>query len=157
MSQIASFTYLNVSDVPLLGFWSKPKPRLFRKPENKFPEFLKQHALRESIFECDGIYVALVFAWIEVQDLNFAKDADPVINSVRKHVEGSHWLVTSANSSFLTVLDKPLKQSDWPIFLRNIGCDAEHFDWTCFEEAKRYVRERISDLKFSEALLVSVG
>jgi hypothetical protein len=74
MSQIASFTVLKASDVSHLGFWSKPKPRLFRKPECRFNELLRPHVLKEQVFrEADGAYVALVFAWLESLDKRFSK------------------------------------------------------------------------------------
>src|SRR5688572_11196167 len=98
MSQIASFAYLRESDVPFLGFWSKPKQRLFRKPESKFNELLRQHTLRERVFKtADGVYVALVFAWLELNEQSLVTGADPVIETVRRRVSGSHWLVKSSD------------------------------------------------------------
>jgi len=76
MSQLASFTYMKAADAPFLGFWSRPKPRLFRKPEYKFTGFLHQHALRESVFDdTDGVHVGLVLAWIESQDERFSRSS----------------------------------------------------------------------------------
>ena len=158
MSQIASFTYLKESDVPFLGFWSKPKPRFFRKPENKFTELLRQHTLRESVLESvDGVYVALAFAWLELTDRRFKTEADPVLKTLRRQVGGSHWLMKFNDVRGVSLLKESLPQSDWPSFLHRIGVDEENYAWPSFEAARHFVFERLSDLKSGEALLVSVG
>ena len=159
MSQIASFTVLRASDVPHLGFWSKPKPRLFRKPESKFEELLRPHVLRENTFgEADGVYVALVCAWIDSLAGSFSKQADPVIDSVRKNLAGSHWLLKFADQRLLALLDTPCSESDWRTFQRKIDIeDASEFDRGTFDGARVFVRERLSELKPDEAMLVSIG
>lgn len=159
MSQIASFTVLKASHVPQLGFWSKPKPRLFRKPVNMFDELLRPHVLREQSFgDADGVYVALVFAWIDSLDAKLSEEADPVVHEVRKNLGGSHWLLTSADMRLVGMLGKPLAESEWPEFLRKIGVeDDSEFEWGAFETARLFVRDRLSELKPDEAMLVSIG
>lgn len=158
MSQIASFTYLKESDVPFLGFWSKPKPRFFRKPESKFVEWLQQHTLRESIFEAaDGVYVALVFAWLELEGEWIDSEADPVLHTVRKHVGGSHWLVKPNDLRSTFLIKQPLSENDWPSFLGKIGDDKDYYHWPCFDVARHFVTERLLELQTGEAMLVSVG
>lgn len=159
MSQIASFTILKVSDVPNLGFWSKPKPRLFRKPECKFEELLRPHVLREHVFcEADGAYVALVFAWLDSLDKKFAKDADPVIGSVRKNLGGSHWLMEFADRRLVTLISEPLTESDWPKFLRRVAIASESgFAWKSFDAARLFLLDRLSELQPTEAMLISIG
>jgi hypothetical protein len=159
MSQIASFTFLNAADVPHLGFWSKPKPRLFRKPECKFDELIRPHILREQLFEeSDGIYVALVFVWLETLDKKFSKEADPVIGTVRKNLGGSHWLLKFADQRLITLISKPLAESDWPTFLSrvDIGSGGE-FEWNSFDVARLFLRDRLSELQPTEAMLISIG
>lgn len=159
MSQIASFTVLKESEASNLGFWSKPKPRLFRKPVNMFEELLRPHVLREQSFGGgDGVYVALVFAWIDTLDAEFAAEADPVIHSVRKNLGGSHWLMKTADMRLVGMLDTPLAESEWPTFLRKIGVeDDSEFERGAFETARLFVRDRLSELKPNEAVLVSIG
>ena len=158
MSQIASFVYLKEADVPFLGFWSKPKARLFRKPESKFNELLRQHTLRESIFKsADGVYVALVFAWLELEDREFAGRADPVLNTLRRRISGSHWLVKSSDPQPLFRTTAPLHESDWASFLGKIHVDERNYGWSSFETARGFVVERLSELQTGEALLISVG
>jgi hypothetical protein len=159
MSQLASFTYFNAVKVPFLGVWSKPQPRWFRRPENKFNDYLKPHTLREYIFdETDGIYVAFVFAWLELRDKNFAKYPNPVISSLLRNLGGAHWLVQFADRRLATALENPLPELQWPSLLREIeahpGID---FEWESFDIARNYVRDRILELQDAEALLVSVG
>lgn len=158
MSQIASFTVLKLSDVPNLGFWSKPKPRLFRKPECMFDELLRPHVLRERIFgEADASYVALVFAWIDSLDKKFSKEADRVIGSVRKHLGGSHWLMESADQRLVELLNKPLTEIEWPKFLEKIHIEnGNEFVWGSFDTARLFVRDRLSELKPNEAMLISI-
>lgn len=159
MSQIASFTVVKASDVPHLGFWSKPKPRLFRKPRSMFEELLRPHVLRQQIFDqADAVHVALVFAWIDSLDGSFAKQADPVIDSVRKHLGGSHWLMTSADRRLLSLSDSPLSETGWAVLLRRIdGDDPDPFDRGAFDAARSFVFDRLSELQPGEAMLVSIG
>lgn len=158
MSQIASFTYLKQSDVPLLGFWSKPKRRLFRKPESKFDEMVRQHTVRESIFEAaDGVYVAFVFAWLELKGWWVASEEDPVIHTVRRQVGGSHWLVEFRHRQNILSIREPLPQSEWPCFLQKIGANESEYDWHSFDKARRFVLEKLCELKTEECLIVSVG
>jgi hypothetical protein len=159
MSQIASFTVLKASDVPHLGFWSKPKPRLFRKPENMFDALLRPHVLREQIFgEADGAYVALVFAWIDSLDKGFSERTDTVVDTLRKNLGGSHWLLKSAEVRLVALLGKPLADSEWPTFLRRIDVEnGSSFEWSAFETARLFVRDRLSELKPNEAMLVAIG
>jgi hypothetical protein len=159
MSQIASFTVLKTSDVPHLGFWSKPKPRLFRKPRSMFEELLRPHVLRERIFdEADAVHVALVFAWIDSLDGNLSKEADPVIDSVRTHVGGSHWLMTSADQRLLALIDRPITETEWAALLRKIDVQAsDAFDRGAFDAARICVVDRLSELQPNEAMLVSIG
>lgn len=159
MSQIASCTVLKVSDVPHLGFWSKPKPRLFRKSENRFDELLKPHVIREHLFEdSDGVYVALVFVWLESLDTRFSKEADPVIGTVRKNLGGSHWLMEFADRRLVALLSKPLVEIEWPTFLGKNGIASEIvYEWKSFDAARLFVHDRLSELKPDEALLISIG
>jgi hypothetical protein len=159
MSQIASFTYLKASDVPFLGFWSKPKPRWFGRAENKFSEYLEPHTLREFIFsETDGVYVAFVFAWLELQDKNFARYANPVISSLLQNLGGAHWLVQFADRRLAAALDNPLPESQWPSLLREIEALPDvDFEWESFDISRSYVRDRILEVQDAEALLISVG
>jgi len=159
MSQIASFTYLKAFDVPHLGFWSKPKPRLFRKPECKFDELLRPHVLREQLFEeADGVYVALVFVWLKTVDQRFSWEADPIIDSVRKNIGGSHWLMKFADQRLIQVFHNPLAEIEWRTFLTKMNIESEsEFDWKSFNVTAVFVRDRLSDLKPSEALLTSTG
>lgn len=159
MSQIASFTVLNVSDVPNLGFWSKPKPRLFRKPESRFDELLRPHVLREQVFEeADGVYIGLVFAWLESLDNRLAKEADPVIGSVRKNLGGSHWLMEFPDRRLVTLISKPLAQTEWLTFLHKINSECgSAFDWNSFDIARLFLLDQLSELKPTEALLISIG
>ena len=159
MSQLASFTVLKASDVPHLGFWSKPKPRLFRKPECKFSELLGQHTLRESTFDdSDGIYVAFVLAWMELQDEKFGRYANPVIGSLMKYIGGSHWILQFKDQRLSALIEKPLPECEWGTFLTKIEASKEiDFEWASFEAARRFVHARFLELKQDEALLVSVG
>jgi hypothetical protein len=159
MSQITSFTVLKASDVPHLGFWSKPKPRLLRKPENMFDELLRPHVLREQIFgDADGAYVALVFAWIDSLDKRFSERTDPAVETLRKNLGGSHWLMKSTDAPLVASLGKPLAESEWPTFLRRIDVENEsEFEWSAFETARLFVRDRMHELKANEAMLVSIG
>jgi hypothetical protein len=159
MSQLASITVLKASDVPHLGFWSKPKPRWFRKPESKFSEFLEKHRLRESIFDySDGIYVAFVLAWIELQDEKFERYANPVIKSLMKYAGGSHWILQFKDQHLSALIEKPLPESEWETLLNKIGASKEiDFEWDSFEAARGFVYEKLLDLKEGEALLISVG
>lgn len=159
MSQIAVFTFTKASDVPHFGFWSKPKPRLFRRAECKFDEFLKERAKRQESFTGgDGVYVALVFAWIEAQDKSFSEEADPVIETVRKNVSGSHWLPKFPDQRLRLLIEKPMAETEWIPFLSSLGIEEiEGYRLNLFNEARRFVHEKFSELKEDEALLVSVG
>lgn len=158
MSQIASFTYLKESDVPFLGFWSKPKARLFRRPVSRFDEFLRQHTLRKSIFEAaDGVYVAFAFAWFEMKGWWSASEEDPVIETVRRHLEGSHWLVEFRHQQKILPLRETFSQREWPSLLLKVGVNEADFERDAFEVALHFVLERFAELKVGEALLVSIG
>ena len=159
MSILASFTFLKASDVPHLGFWSKPKPRLFRRPECKFPELLKQHTLREFLFDdSDGIYVAFVLAWMESQDERFGRYVNPVIGSLMKYIGGSHWVLQFKDRCLSDLIKEPLRECEWRAFLTKIEASREiDFEWASFETARRFVYARILELEPDEALLVSVG
>ena len=159
MSQLASFTVLKKSDVPHLGFWSKPKPRWFRKPESKFSELLGQHTLRESIFDySDGIYVAFVLTWIELQDQNFGRYVNPVIGSLMKHIGGSHWILQFNDQRLADLIKNPMPELEWESFLRKIEASKEvDFEWASFDAARCFFYEKLLELKQDEAMLVSVG
>jgi len=158
MSQIASFTYLRESDIPFLGFWAKPKLRLFRKPVSKFDEMLRKHAIREFVFgAADGVYVAFVFAWFELKGCWSASEEDPVIHTVRRWIEGSHWLVECRHRQKILSISGSLPQSEWPLFLQKIGAKESDYDWRFFDAAAHFVHDRVSELQVGEALLVSVG
>ena len=159
MSQIASFTVLKASDVPRLGFWSKPKPRLFRKPECRFEELLKPYVLREQVFEeADGSYVALTFAWLESLDKSFSKEADPVIGTVRKNLGGSHWLLKFADQRLLALCSKPFAESERTSFMGKFGVENEgEVDWDSVDAARLFLCDRLSELKPDEALLIAIG
>ena len=159
MSQIAVFTSLRAKDVPFLGFWSKPKLRFFRRPESKFDEFLERNALRQVTYtSSDGVYVALVFAWIDQRDVTFSRDANIIIETVRKHVSGSHWLVRAEPGRLLPVIGAGMTDGDWCSFLGTLGVDSsEGYRLDLFESARRFVHEQLSAMQAGEALLVSVG
>ena len=159
MGQIATFIVFQASAVPHLGFFTKPKPRLFRRPECMFDELLRPHALHEHIFEAaDAVYVALVFAWIDFIDQTFSMEADPVVGSVRKNLGGSHWLLKFADQRLLPLFCKPILERDWPAFLLRIGIDyCSEYDLIIFDTARLFVRDRLSELKPGEAMLISIG
>lgn len=159
MGQIATFIVFQASAVPHLGFFTKPKPRLFRRPECMFDELLRPHVLHEHIFEvADAVYVALVFAWIDFIDQTFSMEADPVVGSVRKNLGGSHWLLKFADQRLLPLFCKPILERDWPAFLLRIGIDyCSEYDLIIFDTARLFVRDRLSELKPGEAMLISIG
>lgn len=158
MSQIATFTYLKESDIPFLGFWSKPKKRLFRRPECMFGVLLKEHQLRSSVFDDgDGSYVELVFMQLELLDAQFRNEHDPVLDTVRARVEGSHWLVTHSDRRLARWLNQQLNEGEWLDFLRQV--DAIEFGYLLsrFEKARWFVKSCIENLNPEEAALVSIG
>ncbi len=158
MSQIASFTYIRESDVPFLGFWSKPQRRLFGKAEDKFGEYLTLHKTGEVIFkDCDGVYVALVLAFLQLKEPSIEDGADPVIQTVRKQVSGSHWLLNANAAIRVAPISEPITQSSWVPFLQSLGCNASEFSLDFFDRARGFVVGRILDIKPGEALLISVG
>ncbi len=159
MSILASFTFLKASDVPHLGFWSKPKPRWFRAPENKFSELLRQHTLREVIFDgSDGIYVAFVFAWVELQDDRFGRYVNPVIGSLMKYIGGSHWILQFKDQRISGLIEESFPECEWRAFLNKIEASkGVDFEWASFEAARCFVHARILELGPDEAILVSVG
>jgi len=159
MGQIASFLVLQASAVSHLGFFSKPKLRLFRRPECMFNELLRPHVLHEYIFDAgDAAYIALVFAWIDFIDQTFSREADPVVGSVRKNLGGSHWLLKFTDQRLLPLLCKPILERDWPAFLMRIGIDyCSEYDLITFDTARLFVHDRLSELKPSEAMLISIG
>lgn len=159
MGQIATFIVFQASAVPHLGFFTKPKPRLFRRPECMFDELLRPHVLHEHIFEAaDAVYVALVFAWIDFIDQTFSMEADPVVGSVRKNLGGSHRLLKFADQRLLPLFCKPILERDWPAFLLRIGIDyCSEYDLIIFDTARLFVRDRLSELKPGEAMLISIG
>jgi hypothetical protein len=124
-----------------------------------FEELLRPHVLRERIFdEADAVHVALVFAWIDSLDENFSKEADPVIDSVRTHVGGSHWLMKTADQRLLALIDSPLTETEWAALLRKIdGENPDAFDRGGFDAARIFVFDRLSELEPKEAMLVSIG
>jgi hypothetical protein len=137
MSQITTFIYLAEDDVPKLGFWSKPQPRWFRSPECKFYEYLRDNQIRESVFDAaDGVYVALVFAWLEHKDVSWEMDPDPVILTVRRNMGG--------DGSYLLLFKTPDENLDW-------------FDRRAFDRARIYVADRISEIGENESLLITIG
>ncbi len=159
MGQLASFTYIRTKDAPFLGFWSKPKPRWFRRPENKFDEYLRQHALRESVFQdADGYYIALIFGWIEFQDKKCARRYEhPLTESLQKNLGGAHWLIAFEDRQ-LSLFDDMLPESEWSAFLARIGEGPQaDFEWESFDLSRRYVHDRFAELQNGETLLVSVG
>jgi hypothetical protein len=159
MSQIAVFTYLKDSDVPFLGFWSKPKARIFGKPVSKFEEHLQEHLLRQESFSgADGVYVAFVFAWVEQQDKGFSRETDPVIGTVRKNVQGSHWLLRSADARRSPRFAEGPTKDGWAEFLGSLGVGVqEGYRFDLFNLARAYAHARVSALQPAEALLVSVS
>ena len=159
MSQLASFTYLNASDVPYLGFWSKPKPRLFRKPVSEYENLLGKHTLRDYTFgDADGTYVWFVLEWIELHDKKFNRCVDPVIATLMKHIGGSHWIIKHDDARLAALLECPPNDNEWMAFVNKIkkiaGVDLER---EFFEAARLQVHERLSEIKPSEALLISLG
>ena len=158
MSQIASFTFLRASDVSFLGFWSKPKPRLFRKPIGQFSDFLRQHALREMMFDgADGVYVALVFAWLETIH-RAAHEEDPVIRTVRKNIGGSHWLIKHPSSYTAAKTTQHFQPEDLQTIATKFGIETEfQLEMTSVYLALSFVEERLAEVTTEEALLVSIG
>jgi hypothetical protein len=158
MSQIGSFTYLAATHVPMLGFWSKPKPRLFRSPESKFQDYLCEKKLRDFTFgAADGVYVALVFAWLQHSDSSFGKGVDPVIETVRRNVGGSHWLLLHDDRRWLNVISASPSDESLSVFLKNTGDASSWFERSNFDLARKYVADRIAEIAVNESLLVSVG
>lgn len=159
LMSLASFIILKASDVPHLGFWAKPKPRWFRKPESRYSEFLNKHTLRDSTFTAsDGIYVAFIMAWIELKDVKFRRYSNPVIGSLMKYIGGSHWIFQFHDKRLSALIQEPLPEKEWEGFLGNIDASKEtDFEWESFEIARCFVLEVIKDLSQDEALLISVG
>lgn len=159
MSQIASFTYLKQTDVPFLGFWSKPKPRLFRAPVNQFPQLLQQHALKEHVFDkADGVYVGLVLAWMELEDREFQDDKDPVIRTMQKNLGGSHWILKWEHRRLLPLLATDISSGAWSKVCSLAAPEQpEMFDESQFHLAQSEVHQRLSEIAEGEALLVAVG
>jgi hypothetical protein len=124
-----------------------------------FDELLRPHVLHEHVFEAaDAVYVALVFAWIDFIDQTFSMEADPVVGSVRKNLGGSHWLLKFADQRLLPLFCKPILERDWPAFLLRIGIDyCSEYDLIIFDTARLFVRDRLSELKPGEAMLISIG
>ena len=124
-----------------------------------FDELLRPHVLHEHVFEAaDAVYVALVFAWIDFIDQTLAMEADPVVGSVRKNLGGSHWLLKFADQRLLPLFCKPILERDWPAFLLRIGIDyCSEYDLIIFDTARLFVRDRLSELKPGEAMLISIG
>ena len=142
----------------MLGFWSKPKPRLFRSPESKFQDYLCEKKLRDLVFGAsDGVYVALVFAWLQHLDASFGKGADPVIETVRSNVGGSHWLLLHDDRRWLNVISASPSEDTMSFFLKTIRDASSWFERSSFDLARKYVADRISEIAVNESLLVSVG
>lgn len=158
MGMIASFTVIKEKDVPFLGVWSKMRRGFFRR-RYVFCELLKEHTLREAVFEsADGYYVALVFGWLDINDERFERDVEPFIRTVRRqrHMGGSYWLITSSNLAATSFLKQPMSESQWREFLRMIGEREEELRLELFEEARHFAVQQISELRPGEALFVSV-
>jgi hypothetical protein len=158
MSQLASFTYLKIEHVSMLGFWSKPKPRLFRSSESKFEDYLNEKQLRHFIFKsADGVYVALVFAWLHSLDSSLMHDPDPVIETVRRNVGGSHWLLMHSSQKSLKLLSIETSTESFTAWRKNMGEKLSWNEHDAFESARKYLIDKIADIALNEALLVSVG
>lgn len=156
MGLIASFTVIKETDVPFLGVWSKLRRGFFR-PKYRFYELLKEHTLREAVFEAaDGYYVALVFGWLDLNRDEFERDMAPFIDTVRRHMGGSYWLITSSNLAATSFLKEPMPESQWPEFLRMISETEGELRLELFEEARQFAVQQISELRPGEALFVSV-
>lgn len=159
MSQIASFTYLRSSDVPLIGFWSKPKARLFKLPSSQFFEFISKHANRRLIFDSgDGLYIALVFAWLTKNVPSFEDEVDLVLNTVRKHTGNSCWLFSYRDKFIAEYLGNALSDKEWIDFQHDIVPEMRNdLLKDRFQTASTFVKRSIEELQRDEALLVWVG
>ena len=159
MSEIASFTYIKAFDATFLGAWSKPKPRWFRFPENRFNEFMSAHLLRKLVFEeTDGCYVSFVFEWLGTHKEVREAEVDPVIHFVRYNLGGDQWLLHHADKQFATLLDRTMERTEWEAFLKKMKASPDFLSGKeSFDTARVFVRDRISEIGQSEALLVSVA
>ncbi|HYF36409.1 MAG TPA: hypothetical protein VD994_14030 [Prosthecobacter sp.] len=159
MGLIASFDYVKTSDVPFLGFWSMPKRRLFRSPLVEFDKRLAEHALKSLVFsQTDGVYVALVFAWLETCTPVLKREADPVIETLRRRLKGSYWLLQHDDRAIVEALQKAMEPREWDAFLRQLKEGAD-LGWSLdsYSDARLYLRDRIMEVTPMTALLVSVG
>lgn len=83
---------------------------------------------------------------------------DPVLATVRRQVEGSHWLLKPADCRRLLQSSAAPKPECWKPFLREIGGpETEQGSFETFLHAWRFTRERVSEVESQEALLVSIG
>lgn len=158
MSQLASFTFIKESDLPFLGFWSKPKSRLLRRPEQRFDQYLAARSLREYICDTDGFYVALCFVWIEHENPAFTRNQDPVAGTLIKNLGGAHWLLRADDRKFLVSIATPIASTEWEAIIPVIAKD--HYDGLnpdIFEKARAFTAARCAELHNDEALLVSIG
>jgi len=158
MSQLASFMFLRDSDVPFLGFWSKPKPRWFRSPENLFDQYLKPRVLREYVCDEDGLYVALCFGWIAREDRAFERNQDPVAQTLNRNLGGAQWIVRPDDRRFFGNVRNGVSPSLWQELVHTLAPDLDaELNPEAFERASRYVVAKVDELNDREALLVSVG
>jgi hypothetical protein len=124
-----------------------------------FDELLRPYVLHEFIFDAgDAAYIALVFAWINFMVQTFSREADPVIDSVRKDLGGSHWLLKFGDQRLRLLLRIPIFESEWSTFAMRIASDKySESDLCAFSMARLLVSDRLSELKPSEAMLISIG
>lgn len=104
-----------------------------------------------------GFYVALVFAWFELKGLWSEEEEDPVVKTVRKNIEGAHWLIEVRHARKILQNVKPFSADEWRALLQRLGEREADFVRDFFEAALQFVLERLSELKDGEALLVSIG
>ena len=106
MSQLAFFTFLPQKKAAFLGLWSMPERRLFRKPICRFEERLTENLLHESVYDGDGLFIALVFAILEKHGIYSILNEDPVAKTLRKRLEISCWILSWLDQEIATDLEE---------------------------------------------------
>lgn len=157
MSQVASFFYFPAEKIPFLGAWSVRKKMLFWRSHSDFYNKLIMHTTKTSDYPESGLDIAIAFAIFEQEGV-FPHDEDPIVKTLRRNLEGSYWLIEPK--------DVPLFENyhrTWEIDILEIlpkeiiGADSFVPSVKLLNQAKEYILDRVKEMAYGDAILVSVG
>lgn len=163
MSQLAAFTKLPVSAVRLLIPAALIRRRLFRKPESKFDEYLRQHGEELGGFDGDGFFVFVVLMYLKRYcDINLVDENRGLAlmaQSLSEHQGGFFAFFTEEDRIHeKAIRDINFNASKLRELCESIGAEYELYsDVGTLRSAANKIADMLACLTGDHVILVSIG